>query len=314
MSKDIKSFPTKPGQLEINKKQASFGFEVERQAEIQGIGMGVFKDGTPFINQRGLARLCGVENAHIGTISSQWNDDTPKPRVAKIKEMLASVGIETTQPHVEATFEGKPMFCYPAPVCLAILEYYALDAGSNIQTQARQNYRRLAGKGLQDFIYSQVGYDPTGSDRFKKWHERIELNYQSAPRGFFHVFNEAHTVVYELIVAGANINEKMVVDISIGTYWSRHWDENELFIDHGERQKYPHRYPDDHPQSKSNPQESWCYPLSALGEYRRWLQDDYLDGGKFRGYLTNKVKKGDLAPSFAELALEALEHKQLPSA
>jgi hypothetical protein len=28
--------------------------------------MGVLKDGTPLLNQRGLARLCGIENAHIG--------------------------------------------------------------------------------------------------------------------------------------------------------------------------------------------------------------------------------------------------------
>lgn len=71
--------------------------------------------------------------------------------------------------------------------------------------------------------------------------------------------------------------------------------------------------PDSRPQSKSNPQESWCYPLEALGYYREWLQNDYLDGGRFRGYLTSKVKKGDLAPSFAELALKALEQRQLPA-
>jgi hypothetical protein len=313
LSNDIKRFPAKPGQLEINRKQSDFGFEVEKQAEIEGIGMGVFRDGTPFLNQRGLARLCGVENAHIGTISSQWNDAELKPRVAKIKEMLASVGVELASPHIEATFEGKPMFAYPAPVCLAILEYYVIDAGANIQPQARQNYRRLAGHGLEDFIYSHIGYDPTGkhSDKFAKWHDRIALNYQSAPRGFFHVFNEAHTVIYELIIAGAVIDEKMVVDISIGQHWSKYWDGSGFNERFGDRNKYPHRYPDDHPQSKSNPQESWCYPLEALGEYRRWLQDDYIDGGRFRGYLSGKVARGELAPSFAELALEALEQKQI---
>jgi hypothetical protein len=46
-------------------------------------------------------------------------------------------------------------------------------------------------------IYSQVGYDPAHLNRFDKWHERIALNFQSAPKGFFHVFNEAHTVVYD---------------------------------------------------------------------------------------------------------------------
>src|ERR1700716_1509357 len=50
-------------------------------------------------------------------------------------------------------------------------------------------------------------------------------------------------------------------------------------------------YPDSHPQSKSNPQESWCYPLAALGRYREWLQDTYIEGGKFSAYLKVKVVK-----------------------
>jgi hypothetical protein len=71
MSNEISRLPAKPGQLEINQKQGRLDLEIEKQTEIQGIGMGVLKDGTPFLNQRGVARLCGVENAHIGTISSQ---------------------------------------------------------------------------------------------------------------------------------------------------------------------------------------------------------------------------------------------------
>lgn len=157
-------------------------------------------------------------------------------------------------------------------------------------------------------IYSQVGYDPTGkySDRFKDWHERIALNYQSAPKGFFHVFNEAHTIIYELIVAGAKVGPKTIVDISIGIHWSKHWVDNGLHLTYGDRCKYPHCYPDSHPQSKSNPQESWCYPLAALGAYREWLQDDYIEGGKFSGYLQGKVAKGELPPSVAQLAISAV--------
>ncbi len=36
---------------------------IERQIEIDGIGMGVLSDGTPFLTGRGLARLCGVLEA-----------------------------------------------------------------------------------------------------------------------------------------------------------------------------------------------------------------------------------------------------------
>ena len=308
----INVLATKSAQKEIS-PQGDLPLGIEKAGDVGEIGMGVLSDGTPYLNQRGLAVLCGVENAHIGTISSQWNDEELKPRIRKIKSILKEAGLTAKTAHVEIIHAGRRNFCYPAEICLAVLEYYALDAGANIQDTARRNYRLLAGSKLRDMIYSNVGYDPTGADRFKKWHDRIALNHQSAPRGFFHVFNEAHTIIYELILAGAQIGEKTVVDISIGQHWGKHWDDNGLDDEFGERGKYPHRYPDDHPQAKSNPQESWCYPLAALGAYRQWLQDHYIEGGKFKGYLDGKVKKGDLAPSVAQLAIETITPKSLPA-
>ena len=160
-------------------------------------------------------------------------------------------------------------------------------------------------------IYSQVGYDPTGKHRFEKWHERIALNHKSAPSGFFHVFNEAHTIIYELIIAGANVGDEFVVDISIGQHWSKHWTDSNLQLKFGDRAKYPHHYPESHPQSKSNPQESWCYPLAALGYYREWLENTYIGAGKFAGYLDRKVSQKAIAPSVAQLALKSLSPQQL---
>lgn len=195
-------------------------------------------------------------------------------------------------------------------MCLAVLEYYALDAGSNVRPEARKNFRLLAGSKLKELIYSQVGYDPTGTiaEPFRKWHERIELNHQSAPEGYFSIFNEAHTILYELIMTGAKIGEAMVPDISIGSHWAKHWDKNRLGDRFGDREKFPHRYPEDHPQAKSNPQIANCYPLDALGEYRRWLQSDYLGGGKFKNYLAGKR---ELPPSVAQLAIERLTPKRI---
>lgn len=314
MSLKIKALSQKMPSKAAFGNQPSLPLAVAREREIDGIVMGVLSDGTPYLNQRGLAALCDVQNAHIGTISSQWNDAEQKPRIQRIKTILGKVGTIPAAAHIEVVHRGTPHYCYPADVSLAIMEYYAIDAGVNVSEKARDNYRILAGSRLRDMIYSQVGYDPAsqhGKDRFAKWHERLALNYQSAPKGFFHVFNEAHTVIYELIVAGATIDEKFVVDISIGQHWSKYWDEHNLAEQFDTRRKYPHRYPDDHPQSKSNPQKSWCYPLAALGAYREWLQDEYLEGGKFRGYLANKVSKGDLAPSFAQLALSALVPEKL---
>jgi hypothetical protein len=109
-----------------------------------------------------------------------------------------------------------------------------------------------------------------------------------------------------LIQAGADIGEHFVVDISIGHHWAKHWAEKRLDEAYGGRDKYPHRYPDSHPQAKSNPQESWCYPLAALGEYREWLQTTYLEGGKFSTYMKGKVQRGELPPSVAQLAIDTL--------
>lgn len=306
----IKALAPKIQSEEIgSQSNLDLGIEVER--EVDGIGMGVLGDGTPYLNQRGLAALCGVQNAHIGTISSQWNYAPLKPRVISIKRVLEKAGYYASSAHIEINYKGITHYCYPAEICLAILEYYAFDAGSNCQEQARDNFRLLAGSKLREMIYSQVGYDPTGryKDRFQKWHERIELNHQSAPKGFFSVFNEAHTIIYEMIQAGADVGEKTVVDISIGFHWGKHWDLSGLAANYGARMKYPHRYPDSHPQSKSNPQEAWCYPLAALGEYREWLQNIYIEEGKFAKYIDGKVKKKELPPSVAQLAISAVEQK-----
>ena len=295
---------------EITPRQGELDLGIERERDIGGIGMGILSDGTPYLNQRGLAALCGVENAHIGTISSQWQDSVEKPRIRAIKSILKKVGLTADRAHIEVPHKGIIHYCYPAEICLAALEYYAFDAGTNCKPEARDNFRILAGSKLRELIYSQVGYDPSGtqSEPLRKWHQRIALNFQSAPRGFFSIFNEAHTVIYELIMAGANVGESVVPDISIGSHWGRHWDKNNLGNHFGGRTKFPHRYPYDHPQAQSNPQIANCYPLDALGEYRRWLQDDYLDGGKFAGYL--KSKKKDISPSVAQLALARLSPPQ----
>jgi hypothetical protein len=312
-AKTIKVLARNLGSKEITPSQGSFNLEIEREVDINGIGMGVLSDGTPYLNQRGLAALCGVQNAHIGTISSQWNDPDQKPRIRAIRGILNKLGLSYRLPHVEVAHRRVTHFCYPAEICLAVLEYYAFDAGSNCQPEARDNFRLLAGSKLRELIYSQVGYDPSKIHNkcFEKWHERIALNYQSAPKGFFHVFNEAHTLIYELIMAGAEIGEHFVVDISIGQHWAKYWSETDLDQAYGGRCRYPHRYPDSHPQSKSNPQDSWCYPLSALGEYREWLQSTYLEGGKFNAYLQGKVSRGELPPSIAQLAISALVPPQL---
>lgn len=305
----ISALATNQGSKEITSNQGVLDLGIDVERDVGGIGMGVLSDGTAYLSQRGLASLCGVQNAHIGTISSQWTLIPRKPRIASIQNVLGKAGFFSETAHFEVMHKGVVHYCYPAEVCLAVLEYYAFDAGDNVKESARDNFRILAGSKLRDMIYSQVGYDPTGQyvDPLRKWHERIELNHQSAPSGYFSIFNEAHTVIYELIMAGADIGEKMIPDGSIGIHWAKYWDAKNLSERFGDRAKFPHRYPDSHPQARSNPQIANCYPLDALGEYRRWLESDYLEGGKFAQYL--KGKSAMIPPSVAQLAIERLTPK-----
>lgn len=58
-------------------------------------------------------------------------------------------------------------------------------------------------------------------------------------------------------------------------------------------------------QSDSNPQEPSCYPEAALGEFRQWIREHYIGGGKFEKYLETKVKQRALPPSFIQIAVAA---------
>lgn len=291
---------------EISPDQGNLNLQVEKETEVQGIGMGVLRDGTPFLNQRGLAALCGVKNAHIGTLDKDWNEENQKPRITTIKDLLAKRGPIPSSPSIEAKQNGRNVYAYPVNVCLAVIEYYALDAGTNCQPEARDNFRLLAGQGLQDFIYTQVGYDPNQlvPEAWKSFHDRVTLTYNSVPFGYFGVFKEIADLIVTMIRGGAPIDHTFVPDISVGMHWSKHWEQSNFDRNYGPRIRFMHNYPDYFPQSQSNPQQPWAYPDTALGEFRRWMYATYLRGGKFETYLVGQKK--NLPPSFAELALKAL--------
>lgn len=275
---------------EITGTQGRLELEIEKQAEIRGIGMGVLRDGTPFLNQRGLAALCGVQNAHIGTLDKDWSDPVQKPRITTIKDLIAKRGPVPSAPSMEAKQNGRNVLAYPGIVCLAVIEYYALDAGVNCQPEARDNFRTLAGKGLEDFIYTQVGYSPDTAipEAWQSFHDRVTLTYNSVPFGHFGVFKEIADLIVTMIRGGAPIDHTFVPDISVGIHWGRYWDESNFDRNYGPRIRYLHHYPDYFPQSGSNPQTPWAYPDNALGEFRRWMHENYLRGGKFEAYLGNQ--------------------------
>ena len=58
-SNEIKVLPSNSAKKELDPRQGILDLQIDKQAEIEGIGMVVLRDGTPYLNQRGLAALCG---------------------------------------------------------------------------------------------------------------------------------------------------------------------------------------------------------------------------------------------------------------
>jgi hypothetical protein len=282
---------------------------VEKEIEVDGVGMGVLSDGTPYLTQRGLARMCGVNQNAIFEMTTGWKDN--RPREAKIKEALIAQGLEFAAPFLPITKDGKAHYAYPDTVCMAVLEYYAFEAGPNVRDHALANYRRLARASFREFIYTQVGYDPRRAipEIWRQFHDRVSLVYDKVPAGYFSIFKEGADIIVTLIRAGAVVGDKFIPDGSIGSHWATHWKREDLAKRHGESRIYDHYYPTYFPQAQSNPQPARCYPDAALAEFRRWMRDVYLPD-KLPEYLQSKVKQGALPASFSELALAALEDKR----
>ncbi|MEK6242931.1 MAG: hypothetical protein AABM33_00395 [Pseudomonadota bacterium] len=306
-TKNNELVPIQPSQLATPRTQGRLDLGIDRAIEVDGVGMGVLTDGTAFLTGRGLARLCGVAHRNIQDISTEFQAPEAFPRVARIREIMQSHGGSSLeQPYIAIQQRSGTFNAYPDSVCIAILEYYAFEA-TPTRPDAIKNYRLLAGKALRDFIYTQVGYDPNKNvpQTWKNFHDRVSLTYNSVPKGYFGIFKEIADMIVTLGQAGLHIDNTFVPDISVGIAWSKHWDSAKLAETFGERQKYQHNYPDYFPQSESNPQEPWCYPEAALGEFRRWFRESYIGEGKFQKYIEGKVKLNQLPVSFAQLAISA---------
>ena len=296
-----------PASIQAENGQGSLALNDLDGARVDPWGMGVLSDGTPFLTQRGLAVLCGVENAHIGTISSQWHDTIPKPRVNKIRDILARNGHDLGHAHVQVRVGGRTLYAYREEISLAVVEYYAFDAGQFCQEEARDNYRVLARKGFRDAIYESVGYQPARDlgDQWQPFHDRVSLVYHNAPDGYFSIFKESVEVTVTLGQSGIYSNENIIPDISIGKCWSNYWVDSGLYKRYGGRLEYKHYYPIYFPQSAANPQTPWCYPELALGEFKRWLREDYIKGGKFRAYIAGQIQRKQIEAHAAQQALAA---------
>ena len=72
--------------------QAELDLQIQKQVEIDGIGMGVLSDGTAFLNGRGLARLCGIDSSRISEMGADWQTEN-LPLTASVKAILVTRGV-----------------------------------------------------------------------------------------------------------------------------------------------------------------------------------------------------------------------------
>lgn len=156
------------------------------EREVDGVGMGVLSDGSPYLTLRGLARMCGVEHSALHTLTTNWDEERRKPRGTKIAELLTAQGHDGQVLFVRTNRGGIETHAYTDAVCMAILEYYAFEATQGDNTVAQRNFRILARYSLRSFIYNRCGYDPDKHipQSWKNFHERVLLNDQ-IPIGFF---------------------------------------------------------------------------------------------------------------------------------
>lgn len=287
--------------------QMKLDLKVEAEREIDGIGMGVLSDGTPFLTLRGLARMCGVEASSIVRMTAAWQDNPQKPREAKVRELIRAQGADDSVAFIATIKNGTVHHSIPSTVCMAVLEYYAFEARTPSE-QAAKSYRTLARKGFEDFIYAQVGYNPAGASdiAWKQFHDRVSLNYDTVPNGYFSIFKEIADMIVTLIRGGAKLSDKFIPDISVGIAWGKYWNKEQLDIIYGDRIKYSHSYPKYFPQAASNPQAPFCYPDDALGEFRKWVREAYIPTNMPK-YIDGKVKDGTLPAPDALAMMEALE-------
>jgi hypothetical protein len=285
--------------------QLTINLEVLTSKEVDGLEMGVFKNGIPFLTARALAKVSGVAHTSILRLSESWQEEGGALRGGKMAEILAGNGFDGDALYVRTKQGAQTILAFPDNVCMAILEYYAFEAGRHCTEEAKNNFRILARKSLREFIYRMTGYDPNNvvPPNWKHFHDRMLLN--PVPSSYFSVFREIADIVIASIREGLMVNHSTVPDISVGQAWGVYWKANDLEEKYGPRTKHPHIYPDYFPQSQANI-EAFIYPLVALGEFREWMQVEYLVQ-KFPNYLKGKVKQGLMPATSVELLLKAVE-------
>ena len=162
---------------------------------------------------------------------------------------------------------------------------------------------------VSQWVYEWMSGRPPEERVWQHFQDRITLTFDSVPEGYFGIFKESSDIYATMIVGGVNLGAKMILDISVGQHWARHWRDNDLAATYGEAGSYDHNYPKYFPQALSNPQAAACYPEEALPAFRRWMREVYMPK-KLPPYLKSQAQQGKLPSVTATAAIGVIEHRQ----
>lgn len=299
------SNPTKIGQQQ-------FLFHSKVHTEFEGVEMGVLESGVPYLSQRGIVKMTGIARTPFQRLTNNWlGEKSTSTKGIGINQILKKYGYNEDELFIEVEVDGKKVYAYTELVCNAILEYYAFEAPKRSK-QALDNYRILSRAGFRLFIYQATGYNPQTEqlDKWKYFHDRVDLNYDTVPQGYFSIFKEISNLIVTLIRGNVIVDDRTIPDISVGLVWAKFWQKNNFDGKYGDRIRYEHNYPQYYPQSVSNPQEPWAYPDEALAYFREWFRNEYIIK-KFPNYLLSKVKNSVITVQDSQKVLEAVQPKQI---
>lgn len=162
---------------------------------------------------------------------------------------------------------------------------------------------------VSEWVFEWLSGKSREAKVWQQFQDRVSLVYDNVPEGYFCIFREIADVFASLFSQGVDPGTRMVLDISVGWHWGQYWGSAKLADRFGDRRQFGHYYPDYFPQSQSNPQDAWCYPLDALPEFRRWMTGTYIPR-KMPSYLEGQVQQGKITQRSAANTRVALQLRE----
>jgi hypothetical protein len=268
--------------------------------------VGILQDGTPFLSGRGLARACGISNSTL----VGWGEMTPQlgasHRAGKMASLLATYGYGGDRFFFKipdgTKFEGKAnVSAYPYKVCMAFLDYYAFEANKE---EARNSLRILSEKQLPQFILAAVNGTTTATVQPMKPNPRPAARVRESspfetrplregiPIGYFTISQLCSEAQMRSLQAALQLDAFILTPDHIDKAWNHYWDIHKLWEQHGER--FPLHDKETSPAWRT---QSYIYPLSALDEFKQWLNWEFIPD-RFPSYLQRKMKQRAFASGY----------------